>query len=225
MSDETTVEERKSILQKIFKKVSNDSLVMTAVDSDRENVPNLQGDATDSVPVAGYRPSYEEEVEQDDPILFIDYKDEVVICELSRCDVYWAVDLKVSNHQVLFRRKLDEIPNWKHKHLLWMADLCSPSKDVTNGSFNALEKSVVSPDQHSHTLKHVAAKFGLPARETFGEPMTCEGFRDRIRKDTFELEQWIFHLFYDKVKAKYEVRQRRGCDPSGKWVPIPNFFF
>ena len=59
----------------------------------------------DGSAISNYRVSQEEEIADLDPILVIKYKDndEVVLCELSVCDVYWAADLKVSDHYVTYR--------------------------------------------------------------------------------------------------------------------------
>ena len=70
----------------------------------------------------------------------------------------------------------------------------------------------VTPQRFADTLKHIAQSFQLPPRETFGEPMTCEGYRQRIRIDTFEIDQYLLHLFWDQKTGSYMVMRRRGKD-------------
>ena len=105
-----------------------------------------------------------------------------------------------------------------HPESLWVADLCTPAKNVKNGSFAALQKMNVSPAEHSDTLKFLAEFFDLPPRETMGEPITCEGFRKRIRKDTYEFHQYFSHLFLHG--RSYKVMKRKGSDNKGIWEDV-----
>ena len=77
----------------------------------------------------------------------------------------------------------------------------------------ALKSLNVSPEEHSDMLKHIAKFFDLPPRETIGKPITCEeGYRKKIRCDTFEIGQCLFHLFFDEITIKYKGRRRRGTN-------------
>ena len=71
--------------------------------------------------ISNYRVSQENEIADLDPILVIKYEDndEVLLCKLSVCDVYWAADLKVSDHYVTYRHLLRD-KEWNKDHERWI---------------------------------------------------------------------------------------------------------
>ena len=76
--------------------------------------------------ISNYRVSQENEIADLDPVLVIKYEDndEVLLCKLSVCNVYWAADLKVSDHYVCYR------------HLLRDKE-CSVAEDFVANAFRA----------------------------------------------------------------------------------------
>ena len=75
--------------------------------------PKWKSKAPAGSKIVKYRVSTAREINEADPLLVVKYRSEVVTCELSFCDVYWAADLKISFHYVTYGHDLMD-SEWKH---------------------------------------------------------------------------------------------------------------
>jgi hypothetical protein len=92
---------------------------------------------------------------------------------------------------------------------LAVADWATASKDLKTGSYSFLNQHGDIPDdRHQHTFYRIANLVSISPRESFGENIACESFRENVKYDLFYQGQTLFHLFCSENRTNYVMKYK-----------------